>query len=45
VYSKHGTTPISRPLDDVIADFGALGAVATPHTDGEAHVLVVRHGR
>ncbi len=45
VYSKGGTTPISRPLDDVAAEFEAHDAVATVHTDGEAHVLVVRHGR
>ncbi len=45
VYSRHGTTPISRPLADLVAEFAELGAIATPHTDGEAHVLVVRHGR
>lgn len=45
VYSKRGTTPISRPLDELAAKFGAHGAVSDPHTDGEAHVLVVRHGR
>ena len=45
VYSRHGTTPISRPLHDLVAEFAELGAVAAPHTDGEAHVLVVRHGR
>jgi SAM-dependent methyltransferase len=45
VYSKGGTTPISRPLDDLVEEFAALGAIATPHVDGAAHVLVVRHGR
>ena len=45
VYSRGGTTPISRPLPDVAAQFEARGAVATQHVDGEAHVLVVRHGR
>lgn len=45
VYSRGGTTPISRPLDELVAEFEAQGAVATPHVDGEAHVLVVRHGR
>jgi ubiquinone/menaquinone biosynthesis C-methylase UbiE len=45
VYSRGGTTPISRPLADVAAQFEALGAVAAAHEDGAAHVLVVRHGR
>lgn len=45
VYSRGGSTPISRPLDEVAAEFGANGAVSSAHTDGEAHVLVVRHGR
>jgi SAM-dependent methyltransferase len=45
VYSRGGTTPISRPLDELAAEFEERGAIAEPHTDGEAHVLVVRHGR
>jgi SAM-dependent methyltransferase len=45
VYSRGGTTPISRPLDELAAEFEQRGAVADAHTDGEAHVLVVRHGR
>ncbi len=45
VYSRRGTTPISRPLDELAAEFAELGAVAAAHTDGEAHVLVARHGR
>lgn len=45
VFSKHGTTPISRSLENLVREFGEFGAVATPHTGGEAHVLVVRHGR
>lgn len=45
VYSRGGTTPISRPLEDLVGELGALGAHATPHTHGEAHVLVVRHRR
>jgi len=45
VYSKAGTTPISRPLDALALEFEELGAVAEPRTDGEAHVLLVRHGR
>ncbi|MCW2920319.1 MAG: SAM-dependent methyltransferase [Thermoleophilia bacterium] len=45
VYSKRGTTPISRPLHDLVMEFSALGGIATPHTDGASHVLVVRHGR
>jgi len=45
VYSKGGTTPISRPLDELSRAFADRGAVAMPHVDGEAHVLVVRHRR
>lgn len=45
VFSRGGTTPISRPLDVLVREFEALGAVPTPHTDGQANVLVVRHGR
>jgi ubiquinone/menaquinone biosynthesis C-methylase UbiE len=45
VYSKHGTTPISRPLDQLADEFARHGAIADAHTDGAAHVLVVRHGR
>jgi SAM-dependent methyltransferase len=45
VYSRGGTTPISRPLDQVAAEFKRRGATCTAHVEGEAHVLVVRHGR
>ncbi|MCW2927391.1 MAG: rebM 5 [Thermoleophilia bacterium] len=45
VYSKGGTTPISRPLDELAGAFADHGAISDAHTDGEAHVLVVRHGR
>lgn len=45
VYSRGGTTPIARPLDEVAAAFAEHGAVSTPHTDGPSHVLIVRHGR
>lgn len=45
VYSKGGTTPISRPLDELTSEVEKRGAHADSHTDGEAHVLVVRHGR
>jgi SAM-dependent methyltransferase len=45
VYSKGGTTPISRPLDELAEELSRHGAVADAHTDGEGHVLVVRHGR
>jgi len=45
VYSRGGTTPIARPVEDLARELEALGAVADAHIDGEAHVLVVRHGR
>lgn len=45
VYSRGGTTPISRPLDELQRELEALGAHGDAHTDGEAHALVVRHGR
>lgn len=45
VYSKGGTTPIARPLAKLATEFESRGAHAEAHTDGEAHVLVVRHGR
>jgi ubiquinone/menaquinone biosynthesis C-methylase UbiE len=45
VYSRGGTTPVSRPLDELAAEFAERGAVSDAHTDGEAHALVVRHGR
>ena len=45
VYSRQGTTPISRPLEQLSREFEALGAIATTNTDGPAHALVVRHGR
>jgi SAM-dependent methyltransferase len=45
VYSRGGTTPISRPLDELADEFASHGAIAVPHTDGLSHVLVVRHGR
>ena len=44
-YSRGGTTPIARPLDDLAAAFSERGAVADAYTDGDAHVLIVRHGR
>lgn len=44
-YSKGGTTPISRPLDELAATFAERGARAIAHVEGEARVLVVRHGR
>jgi ubiquinone/menaquinone biosynthesis C-methylase UbiE len=45
VYSRHGTTPVSRPLDELSAEFERRGAACTAHVDGPAHVLVVRHRR
>ncbi|MCW2956948.1 MAG: Methyltransferase type 11 [Thermoleophilia bacterium] len=45
VYSSGGTTPVSRPVARLAKEFAQHGAIAEPHTDGEAHVLVVRHGR
>ena len=45
VYSRQGTTPVSRPLEQVAAEFEQHGGICTPHVDGPAHVLVVRHGR
>lgn len=45
VYSRGGTTPISRPLDELAEQFERRGAVARQHVDGEAHALLVRHGR
>ncbi|MCW2961503.1 MAG: Methyltransferase type 11 [Thermoleophilia bacterium] len=45
VYSVGGTTPVSRPVTKLAAEFAQHGAIAEPHTDGEAHALVVRHGR
>ena len=45
VYSMGGTTPISRPVDDVARTIAELGGVATTHTDGTAHVVVARHAR
>lgn len=45
VYSAGGTTPVSRPLDELTQELAALGAHAHPHTDGQAHVVVARHAR
>jgi SAM-dependent methyltransferase len=45
VYSRGGTTPIARPLDEVSREFEELGGICTPHVDGAAHVLVVRRRR
>jgi SAM-dependent methyltransferase len=45
VYSKGGTTPISRRVDRVAREFEGHGAVATTHTDGTAHVVIARHSR
>lgn len=44
-YSRGGTTPIARSLDDLSAELVERGAHAQAFTDGEAHVLVARHGR
>lgn len=41
-YSKSGTTPISRPLDEVAIELAAESLASEQHTDGPAHVLVVR---
>ena len=45
VYSRGGTTPVSRDLDDLADDALRLGAYADVHTEGDAHALVVRHSR
>lgn len=45
VYSRGGTTPIARPVAELAREFEALGAHADAYVDGEAHALVVRHGR
>ncbi|MCB0878912.1 MAG: methyltransferase domain-containing protein [Thermoleophilia bacterium] len=45
VYSRGGTTPVSRPLDEVAGEFETAGGVCRPSTEGPAHVLVVRHAR
>ncbi len=41
VYSRSGTTPVSRSLDQVSELFAELGTRCTPFTDGPAHVLEV----
>lgn len=45
VYSKGGTTPISRPVGEVVAAFERVGGIATAPAGGEAAVVVARHGR
>jgi SAM-dependent methyltransferase len=45
VYSRGGTTPISRPVEQVAKAIEDTGGVATTHTDGIAHVVLGRHGR
>ncbi|MCW2923888.1 MAG: methyltransferase [Thermoleophilia bacterium] len=45
VYSRGGTTPISRPLAALATELNDLDAIAEVYTDGEAHVLVARHRR
>lgn len=45
VYSNGGTTPISRPVEDVARIIAEHGGRATVHTDATAHVVVARHAR
>lgn len=45
VYSRAGTTPISRPVEGIAKLIESAGGVATWHTDGISHVVVGRHGR
>jgi SAM-dependent methyltransferase len=45
VFSRGGTTPISRPVADVASALEQLDAIAVTHTDGEAHVVIARHRR
>ncbi|MBC7461207.1 MAG: methyltransferase domain-containing protein [Thermoleophilia bacterium] len=45
VYSREGTTPVSRPLDELATEAFGLGAFAEAHTETRSHALVVRHRR
>lgn len=45
VYSRKGTTPISRPLDQIAKLVEAADGIATIHTEGASAVLIARHRR
>ncbi|MCW2974227.1 MAG: ubiquinone/menaquinone biosynthesis methyltransferase [Thermoleophilia bacterium] len=45
VYSREGTTPVSRDLDELATEAFAIGAFADAHTETRSHALVVRHRR
>jgi ubiquinone/menaquinone biosynthesis C-methylase UbiE len=45
VYSRRGTTPIARPLEQIAKLVEDADGIATIHTDGQSAVLIARHRR